>query len=70
MIQARSNLDFDVKSARIKFYRNIHNSQSDHWIGLQCYVASPDTFSYRELKLQVNRSLRRHLNPIWLGFFS
>jgi hypothetical protein len=28
-IQARSNLDFDVKSAPIQFYSNSHNFQSD-----------------------------------------
>jgi hypothetical protein len=29
-IQARSNLDFDVKYATIQFYGNSHNSQSHH----------------------------------------
>jgi len=79
MIQARSNLDFDVKSATIQFYGNSHNSQSDRWIGLQFYVESPNMFSYLGLNFQVNQSLERHLNtgsfltcglPIWLGFFS
>jgi hypothetical protein len=56
MIQARSNSDFDVKSATIQFYDNSHNSQSDRWIGLQLYMESPDMFSYLGLKLQVNRS--------------
>jgi len=37
-IQARSNLDFDVKCATIQFYSNSYNSQSDHWIGLKFYV--------------------------------
>jgi len=32
MIQARLNLDFDVKSAPIQFYGNSHNSQSDRLI--------------------------------------
>jgi hypothetical protein len=36
-IQARSNSDFDVKSASIQFYSNNHNSQSDRWIGLTFY---------------------------------
>ena len=45
-IQARSNSDFDVKSAPIQFYGNSHNFQSDHWIELKCYVESPDMFSY------------------------
>jgi hypothetical protein len=61
-IQERSNSDFDVKSASIQFYGNSHNSQSDRWIGLQFYVASPDMFSYLGLKYQVNRSLKRHWN--------
>jgi len=62
MIQARSNSDFDVKSASIQFYRNSHNSQSDRWIGLKVYMESPDMFSYVGLKFQVNRSLERHHN--------
>jgi hypothetical protein len=33
-IQARSNLDFDVKCATIQFYGNNHNSQSDRLIEL------------------------------------
>jgi hypothetical protein len=45
MIQARSNSDFDVKSAHIQFYGNIHNSQSDSWLGLKFYVESPDMLS-------------------------
>jgi len=35
MIQARSNLDFDVKSAPIQFYGNSHNYHSDRWIKLK-----------------------------------
>jgi hypothetical protein len=50
MIQARSNSDFDLKRAPIKFYGNNHNSQSDHWIGLKLYVESHDMFSYLGLK--------------------
>ena len=61
-IQERSNSDFDVKCATIQLYRNSHDSQSDHWIELKFYVKSPDMFSYRGLKFQVNRSLGRHLN--------
>jgi hypothetical protein len=33
-IQARSNSDFDLKSAPIQFYGNSHNSQSDRLIEL------------------------------------
>ena len=62
MIQARSNSDFDVKSASIQFYGNNHNSQSDRWIGLKVYMESPDMFSYVGLKFQINRSLERHHN--------
>jgi hypothetical protein len=62
MIQERSNSDFDVKSASIQFYGNIHNSQSDHWIGLKVYMESCDMFSYIGLKFQVKRSLGRHQN--------
>jgi len=61
-IQARSNLDFDVKSAPIKFDRNSHNSQSDRWIGLQFYEVSPYTLSCLGLKFQFNRISRIHLN--------
>jgi hypothetical protein len=53
-IQARSNLDFDVKCAIIQFYGNSHNSQFDSWIGLKFYVESPDMFFYLGLKFQVN----------------
>jgi len=60
MIQARSNLDFDVKSAPIQFYGNNHNSQSDHWIKLKVYVESLDMFSYLGLKFQVNQTSKRH----------
>jgi len=59
-IQARSNLDFDVKSALIQFYDNSHNSQSDRWIELNFYVESPDMLSYLGFKFHVNRSLGRH----------
>jgi carboxypeptidase C (cathepsin A) len=45
-IQARSNSDFDVKSAPIQFYGNSHNSQSDRWIGPKLYMESHDMFSY------------------------
>jgi len=62
MIQARSNSDFDVKSAHIQFYRNIHNSQSDSWLGLKFYVESPDMLSYLRLQFQVNRSSGRYHN--------
>jgi len=61
-IQARSNSDFDVKRAPIKFYGNSHYSQSDCWIGLKLYVESHGMFSYLGLKFQINRSLGRHLN--------
>jgi hypothetical protein len=59
-IQARSNLDFDVKCAIIQFYGNSHNSQSDSWIGLKFYMESPDMLAYLALKLQVNRFSGRH----------
>jgi len=62
MIQARSNSDFDVKSAPIQFYGNNHNSQSDRWIKLKFYVQSPYMFSYLGFKFQVNRSSERHRN--------
>ena len=61
-IQARSNSDFDVKCATIRFYNNSHNSQSDRWIGLNFYMASPDMCSYLGLNFQVNRCSGRHLN--------
>jgi hypothetical protein len=62
MIQERSNLDFDVKSASIQFYGNSHNSQSDRWSGLKVYMESSNMFSYIGLKFQVNQSSRRHRN--------
>ena len=62
MIHERSNSDFDVKCATIQFYGNSHNSQSDRWIKLKCYVKSPDMFFYLGLKFQVNRNSGRHLN--------
>jgi len=49
-IQERSNSDFDVKCATIKFYGNNHNSQSDHWIELKLYMKSLDMFSYLGFK--------------------
>jgi hypothetical protein len=47
MIQAKSNSDFDIKSATIKFYGNSHVSQSARWNGLQFNVES----SYMYLRL-------------------
>jgi hypothetical protein len=61
-IQERSNSDFDVKYATIQFYRNSHNSQSDHWIKLKVYVESPDMLSYLVLNFQINRNLGRYRN--------
>jgi len=61
-IQARTNLDFDVKCTTIQFYGNNHNSQSNHWIGLTFYVESLDIFSYLGLNFEVNQSLERHHN--------
>jgi hypothetical protein len=49
-IQARSNSNFDVKSAPIQFYGNSHNSYSDRWIKLTFYMESPDMFFYLDLK--------------------
>ena len=57
-IQARSNSDFDVKRAPIKFYDNNHNSQSDRWIGLKFYVEPPDMLSYLGINFQVNWCLK------------
>jgi hypothetical protein len=62
MTQARSDSDFGVKYATVQVYGNSYNSQFDRWIGLNVYVNSPDMFSYLRLKLQVNRSLERHVN--------
>ena len=45
-IQVRSNSNFDVKYETMQLYGNNHNSQSDCWIGLICYVESPDMLSY------------------------
>jgi hypothetical protein len=61
-IQARSNLDFDVKCATIQFYGKSYNSQSDRWIGLNVYMESSDMLPYLELKFQINRSSGRHHN--------
>ena len=61
-IQARSNSDFDVKSAPIQFYGNSHNSQSDRWIKLKVYMKSPDMLSYIGFKFNINRSSGRHHN--------
>ena len=49
-IQARSNSDFDVKSATIQVYGNNYNFQSDYWIELKFYVESSDMLSYLGLK--------------------
>jgi len=43
-------------------YDNNHNSQSNRWIVLKCYVDSSDMFSYIGLKFQVNQSLERYRN--------
>jgi hypothetical protein len=51
IIQARSNLDFDVKCATIQFHGNIHNFQSDCWIELTFYLESPDILSYLGLNV-------------------
>jgi len=61
-IQARSNLDFDVKCATIQFYGKSYNSQSDRWIELNVYMESSDMLPYLELKFQINRSSGRHHN--------
>jgi hypothetical protein len=61
-IQARSNLDVDVKCATIQFYGNSHNVQSDRWTGLQFYMKSLGMFSYLGLKFQINQSSGRHYN--------
>ena len=53
---------FDVKCATIQFYGNSHNSQSNCWIGLKCYMESPDMLSYLRLKFQNNWNLGRHRN--------
>ena len=53
---------FDVKCATIQFYGNNHNSQSNCWIGLKCYMESPDMLSYLRLKFQINWNLGRHRN--------
>jgi hypothetical protein len=61
-IQVRLDSDFGVKCTTVQVYGNIYNSQSNRWIGLKCYVDSPDMFSYLGLKFQVNRSSERHHN--------
>jgi hypothetical protein len=60
--QVTSDSDFGIKNATIQVYGNNYNSQSDRWIGLKCFVDSPDMFSYYELKFQINRTLGRHRN--------
>ena len=40
--------DSEVKCAIVQVYDNSHNSQSDRWIGLKCYVESPNMLSYLE----------------------
>jgi hypothetical protein len=40
--QVRSDSDFGVQSATVQVYGNSYNSQSDRWIELKVYVASPD----------------------------
>jgi len=61
-IQTRSNSDFDVKCATIRFYDNNHNSRSDSWIRLKLYVESLDMFSYLGLNFQDNLISGRHCN--------
>ena len=61
-IQARSNSDFDVKSASTQFYGNSHNSQSNRWIELTFYMENPNMFSYLRLQFQINQSSGRHHN--------
>jgi hypothetical protein len=61
-IQARSNSDFDVKSASTQFYGNSHNSQSNRWIELTFYMKNPNMFSYLRLQFQINQSSGRHHN--------
>jgi len=45
-MEKQSNSDSNVKRVTVQFYGNSHNSQSDRWIGLKCYVESPDMLSY------------------------
>jgi len=40
--------DSEVKCAIVQVYDNSYNSQSDRWIGLKCYVESPNMLSYLE----------------------
>jgi hypothetical protein len=61
-IQARSNSDFDEKCAPMQFYGDSNNSQSDCWIGLQCYVESPAMLCYLRLIFHVSWSSGRHHN--------
>ena len=49
-IQVRLDSDFGVKCTTGQVYGNIYTSQSNRWIGLKCYVDSPDMFSYLGLK--------------------
>jgi len=62
MIQARLNLNFDVKCSTMQFYGNSYSLESDHWIWLTFYMESPDMFCYLGLTFQVNWSSEKHRN--------
>jgi hypothetical protein len=46
MIQARSDLDFDIKFSIIQFYAIEHNSKLNHWIELKLYQKIPELCFY------------------------
>ena len=57
----------DSGKVKFRFWRKMCNypvlrKQSDRWIELKFYVASPDMLSYLVLKFQVSRSSVRHRN--------
>ena len=68
-MEKQSNSDSNVKRVTVQFYDNSHNSQSDRWIGLKCYVESPDMLSYLGLNFQVNRSSGKYGNTGQQGLY-
>jgi hypothetical protein len=58
-IQARSDLNFSVKSPTVYFYTIKHNFQLDQWIKLKFLQEFLDMLLYIRIKVQINLILGR-----------
>jgi hypothetical protein len=53
-IQAKLDLDFDIKVFTIHFHAIEYNSKSNHWIKLKLYQKIPEVVFYFGVNLQMN----------------